>query len=154
MKKILITTDSHGKISDIYGIIENAKFDSVINLGDYCEEAEELSFVFTEIPFYVVKGNCDFYNTKYREIEIIDIENKKILITHGHLFGVKNSIEILEKEAEKLGIDIVLFGHTHIPYLNRKNGILYCNPGALKDGRYGILSIDEEKIDCELKNLK
>lgn len=154
MKKILVTTDSHGKISDIYGIIENAKFDSIINLGDYCEEAEELSFAFIEIPFYAVKGNCDFYNVKYREIEILDIENKKIMITHGHLFGVKNSMEILEREAENLGVDIVLFGHTHIPYLNRKNGILYCNPGALKDGKYAILSIDKEKINCELKNLK
>lgn len=154
MKKILITTDSHGKISDLYDIIKNIKFDSIVNLGDSCEEAEEISFSFTEIPFYIVKGNCDFYNTKYKDIEIIEIEKIKIMLTHGHLFGVKNGMELLEREAEKQKVDLVLFGHTHIPYLNKKNNIVYFNPGAEKDGRYGILIIDEEKINCELKNLK
>ena len=47
---------------------------------------------------------------------------------------------------------MVVFGHTHTPYLEEKEVILF-NPGALKDGFYGVLDIEEEKIDIALKSL-
>lgn len=153
-KKILFITDSHGNFLKIYDIIKFADFNMIISTGDYCDDAEEISYVYPEIEYHIVKGNCDFYNTIYKEIEIFEVEDKKILITHGHLFNVKGSMSLLEKEAEKEGVDLVCFGHTHIPYLKEKNGIKYFNPGALKDGNYGVLIIDKENIELKMEKIK
>lgn len=144
--KILIITDSHGNTNKIYDIISDEKPDAIIWTGDHSWDAEECSFAFSNIKFYIVRGNCDIFDRKFNDNEILDIDGVKIFITHGHLYNVKKDMDVLEAIAEKYGVDVVCFGHTHVPYYKEKNKIKYFNPGALKDNRYGILSIENKEI--------
>lgn len=109
--------------------------------------------MFQNIDFYIVRGNCDILDNKYREFEILNIEGIKILITHGHLFGVKNDMNQLKLFAEKHNVQLVCFGHTHIPYINEMNKIKYFNPGALKDAKYGIILIENKNITLKNKEI-
>ena len=152
--KILIITDSHGNMNKIYDIITQENPTLVIWTGDHSWDGEECSFAFPEIKFSIVRGNCDVFDRKFNDNEILDVEGVKILITHGHLYNVKQNLFTLEAVAGKYKVDAVCFGHTHIPYLNRKNGIEYFNPGALKDNRYGVLLIENKELTFNYKEIK
>ena len=56
----------------------------------------------------------------------------------------------LKEEARSRGVDIVMFGHTHKPYLDIENDLITLNPGSLsyprQDGRkpsYMIMELDK-----------
>lgn len=150
--KILVITDSHGRKDIIEKVIKIETPNIIISAGDYCDDLEDIQYIYEDISFYIVRGNCDFINRKYKDNYILDI-GKKIFITHGHLYGVKSDMSELEREAERLNVDCVCFGHTHIPYRVKKKYIEYFNPGALKDGYYGIIEIDD-KLELNIYNVR
>ncbi|MCJ8341611.1 MAG: metallophosphoesterase [Cetobacterium sp.] len=145
--KILVISDSHGRSEYIIEAIEKEKPDLIISGGDYSEDAEEISFAFSDLPFEIVKGNCDFYDMKHRDELTLDILGKKIFITHGHLYGVKSTYGKIESQGEKIGADIVIFGHTHKPYLEKKSHVTLFNPGALMNKEYGLINIFQDSVD-------
>lgn len=53
---------------------------------------------------------------------LVTIDGVKIFITHGHEQNVKYEYEFmtLRKAAEKYDPDLIIFGHTHIPYTDYK----------------------------------
>ncbi|MGL5918840.1 MAG: metallophosphoesterase family protein [Cetobacterium sp.] len=152
--KILVITDSHGNTRDIYDIITKENPELVIWTGDHSGDGEECSSAFPEIKFSIVRGNCDYFDRKFNDEEILDLDGVKILITHGHLYDVKNDLLTLESKAESYKVDAVCFGHTHIKYYKEKAGIKYFNPGALKDNRYGVLLIEDKKLTFNYKEIK
>ncbi len=153
MIRVVLLTDSHGAFTDVYNIIEREKPDKIIFTGDGISQIKELSYVFSDVDFHMVKGNCDIFERERNEIEIFDLAGKKVMITHGHLFGVKRKMELLERVAEENGVNIVCFGHTHKEYELEKNKIIYFNPGAFEDGKYAILSIENDMVSFERKQI-
>lgn len=140
--KILVITDSHGRKDLIEKVLDRENPNIVISTGDYCDDLDDIQYMYDNIKFHIVKGNCDFGNRKYEDDYILDI-GKRFFLTHGHLYNVKSYMNEIEKKSEELKVDCVCFGHTHIPYRAQKNNIEYFNPGALKDGYYGIIELDE-----------
>lgn len=149
--KALILSDSHSHFNLILEMYNLEKPDVVIFAGDNCKDAHELSFANEKIPFYIVKGNCDFFDYNTEDIMEFELENKKFLLTHGHLYGVKRSYRSIEMEASIKGVNIVIFGHTHIPYYKKIENIEFFNPGAAQDGNYGVLEIIDGEISFENK---
>lgn len=122
--------------------------DVLIHLGDNSEDIKELIKDFKGVV-YGVRGNCD-YSTIYPTEQILDILGKKIFITHGHLYRVKNNLNNIYYKAKELNADIVLFGHTHEHVLTEEDGIVLMNPGSISlprlRGRYiGFIELEEEK---------
>ena len=150
--KILFITDSHRHFSFLVEMMEKEKPERVFAMGDYTKDFEELSYLYSEIPFEIVKGNCDFWDSHFSEEKIIFLEGKLIFLTHGHLYGVKSSYDSLREMGRKMKCDIILFGHTHREFLEEKDMIL-ANPGAAQDGKYGILDLQKEKVEIKLKKL-
>ncbi len=150
--KILFITDSHRHFSFLIEMMEKEKPERVFAMGDYTKDFEELSYLYPEIPFEMVKGNCDFWDSHFSEEKIIFLEGKRIFLTHGHLYGVKSSYDSLRETGRKMKCDIILFGHTHREFLEEKDMIL-ANPGAAQDGKYGILDLQKEKVEIKLKKL-
>jgi hypothetical protein len=152
--KILIISDSHGKLSILEKVIEKEKPKIVIFCGDFIRDIENLEYFYTEIVFIKVRGNCDFDAYEIEDEIIINIGKDKILITHGHLYDVKNNLSSIEKKARQNNVNIVIFGHTHKPYLNKtKNNIILFNPGAIRNGTYGILLMNGQN-KFFLKNIE
>lgn len=145
--KILIISDSHGKINYIYELMEKEAPDAVISCGDFSEDTEESSFAFDNVPFYVVRGNCDYHDLKHKDEIFVELEGKKILVTHGHLYDAKRTYLHLTKRGLDLGADVVIFGHTHLPCLDMEPALTLFNPGALKNREYGIIKISKDTVD-------
>lgn len=151
--KILIISDSHSHLENIVTMYDIEKPNAVIFAGDYTKDALELSFIYDDCDFYIVRGNCDFYDNNFKDLLEFKIANYKFYLSHGHLYGVKNNYKFLEKEVEKTMANIAIFGHTHLAYYKERNSIHYFNPGAAKDGNYGVIHIENENIKFHHKKL-
>ena len=136
--KVLICSDSHTRLDYFQKVMELEKPELVIFAGDHSTDALDISLVYEEIPFKIVRGNTDFSDRKTDDEIKFEINGKKIFLTHGHLQRVKSSLNELEIRAKEEEVDICIFGHTHRELEIEKDGILYLNPGALQDKKYII----------------
>lgn len=150
--KILVVSDTHGDSSVLEKVVgKHNNIKTVIHLGDGEEDVAKLKEKFSDKNIYNVCGNCDLEARSPETIEI-EVENQKILATHGHLFKVKKNLEKLLNEAKQRGANIVLYGHTHTSRTDFKDGIYIMNPGSLHDyvGSYGVLNIEDGKVLMEI----
>lgn len=157
--KIAVISDTHRikkyiELSKKY--IDDA--DVLIHLGDDSEDIEELTKDFKG-KVYGVRGNCD-YISKYPKEQLLVIGEKKIFITHGHFYGVKNGMMNIVCKGLEVGADIILFGHTHIALIEEYKGIMLMNPGSVSlpriNNRYiGFIELEDGvKPNLYLKNIK
>ncbi len=149
--KIIVFSDSHGRLNDMLEIYNIEKPQVVLFAGDHSKDCIELSYIKEEAQYYIVKGNTDIEDYKTPEKLLFNILGKKIFLTHGHLYHVKKTYEYIIKEAENIEADLTIFGHTHIQDKFEKNGRIFFNPGALKDGYYGVMEIKDGKANIEKK---
>lgn len=149
MKKILVMSDSHGEQKNVLRALNIfSDVDCVIHLGDYVKDTEAIK---KKKRVYSIRGNGDFYSKRPSE-RIITIGGKKILMLHGHKQRVKSSLLNLGLYAKEKGVDIALFGHTHIPAEQMFEGVILYNPGSLSrfgSPTVGIITIDEGKVKIE-----
>ena len=155
MKLLSVLSDTHGNISSIEKILPVIKeSDYVIHLGDGLQDIKPFE---RELKgkLILVKGNCDYL--PYEKSSVLEIEKKKILFTHGDLFGVKQSLLRLRICAEERGACAAFYGHTHIACECEDNGVLLFNPGSLSlysaFQSYGFVCVTENKIVCKINRL-
>jgi putative phosphoesterase len=134
--KILILSDSHGVTKLMADIIAKHRNHAACTLflGDYLRDIKIVAGNFPNMIFHAVPGNCDFSSNLPRELTI-EAGGKKIWMSHGDHFGVKNGYGRIEAAALARRADICLFGHSHIPIAYEKNGILFLNPGSITEPR-------------------
>ena len=136
MEKVLVLSDSHGDIRTIKKIIKREKdCKTVIHLGDHCFDMDEVKDLTKDRKVYMVRGNCDWAGAETEEL--LDILGLKVLITHGHFYGVKYTYSELIYRARELEADLVLFGHTHEHLDIENEGLRLYNPGTASRRTYG-----------------
>ncbi len=153
--KCLIFSDSHGNTRNMKeAIARNSDAEVVFFLGDGLNDADTLEANDATRAWLAVAGNCDymplFKDGFVKKTDSITLMGKKIVFTHGDLYGVKYGMGGLLSLAGERGADIVLFGHTHEAlekYYNLENGGAYFfNPGSIGDGSYGLLLLTDKGI--------
>lgn len=156
MKLYLIISDTHGDIRLARKVIEQyPQIDGLIHLGDFYKDAYIIKSKYPELNIFIVPGNCDFYNDIPSDI-VLEIEGKRILLTHGHRYNVKSGIDRLERKALQDDIDVVLFGHTHCPLYDYRSNITFVNPGSIGFPRgfstptYAILEVSKNGLEVRV----
>lgn len=151
--KVGVVSDTHRMKKSIDKAIEYLKdCDLILHAGDNFVDSKYINQV-TGIDIIAVKGNCDYENVE--EELTIEIENKTIFLCHGHKYNVKHGVNLLKKKAKDIGADIVVFGHTHIPYKDEEDSILFINPGSTSIPRHVnyksivIMGINGDKLDVK-----
>ncbi len=151
--KIVVTGDTHmpmrGKKlpSKLIESLSNA--DLILHVGDWStiEVYDELT---RYAPVEGVVGNVDQeeIQKRFAQKKIITLDKVRIGLTHGHGKGKtteKRAIDMFKDDA----VDIVTFGHSHIPVLHHYNDLITFNPGSPTDKRrqnqysFGIIQISE-----------
>lgn len=104
------------------------KSDGVFHAGD----ADTSDFI-AELrknskELYAVRGNCD-YKSVLPEKLTIEKDGVKICLCHGS-GRHDNVIERLYYTFADDNPDIIIFGHTHAPLINKIDGITFINPGS------------------------
>ncbi len=151
--KIVVVADTHlPKRSK--GLPEQLKeelstAEQIIHAGDW-----QTIEVYEEFKKYGevigVSGNAD--DEVIRELlptkRIVSCMGYKIGIVHGDGKGKTTEKRALETFQDD-EVDIIIFGHSHIPYIRYVNGVLLFNPGSATDKRklpvysFGTMTIDE-----------
>lgn len=147
--KILVISDTHGKIDKVFDIWGKLKdIDLIIHCGDGWEDGKFLE-KYLSTAVVGVSGNCD---SPHGLDQVIETPYGKILITHGHKYGVSYDLVKLSYRAEELGCFACCYGHTHMPIFTEDMGITFINPGSLSqprdgtNGSYVILTITEDEF--------
>lgn len=156
--KVLIVSDTHRKNENYFKVLKIHNPDMVIHCGD----AEGSEYVLSEAagcPVQIVLGNNDFFSYLPRELDL-KIGPFKVWVTHGHNYYVSMGNEVIKREAAARGVDIVMYGHTHKPVVDRKGKIIAVNPGSLsyprQEGRrpsYIIMEVGEKDADFTIEYL-
>jgi len=139
-----------------YDAVEKESPDLILHLGDHLEDAEDLASAFPGIELLRVPGNYD-WGSSARPSLLIEERGHRLFLTHGHLFGVKQGLDRLFLEAKHLGAEAAFFGHTHVAYCEKRDGIWLVNPGACSSisGRpsYAVAELTETGMSCRLARI-
>jgi uncharacterized protein len=107
-------------------------------------------------PVKAVRGNCDFESAPdIPSRRIVEVAECRIALIHN--MGPSEARYAAEAvSAFGDSVDCVVFGHSHKPYNEVRNGILLFNPGSPTQRRhetmhsFGILTVDGKNIDGEI----
>lgn len=157
--ELLVMSDSHGARKNIDEALSRQikKPDAILFLGDGLRD-----IAYTDLggaTLFAVCGNNDLYplirGVEVDEELVFTLGDKKIMMVHGHKYGVKAGLQRLLLTAAAREADIVLYGHTHEKYeaiilpdneygVKTKKPIYVMNPGAIGDYRasWGNITID------------
>lgn len=131
--------------------------DQILHAGDWTSPAvaELLERI---APVDGVAGNNDGPDIieRFGWSKLVRAGDILIGIVHGDGYGKTTEQRAYEAFAGE-PVDVILFGHSHVPYLERRGGVLLFNPGSPTDKRrqprysYGILEIGAGKsMEAEL----
>jgi len=130
-------------------LVALAEVDLIIHAGDFVTKD-----VFDGLKrlgeVKAVWGNMDSNELKriLPEKELLLIEEKRIGITHGSggPYGIEDRVSRMFKD-----VDVIIYGHSHQPRNEIKEGVLFFNPGRARNS-FGILTIGKE-VKGEIVNL-
>lgn len=148
--KILVLSDSHGRISPMKQAVELVHPDLIVHLGDCWKDAESLHARFPDIPMEQVPGNCDYRPLDSAE-KLLCLSGKRVLLCHGHTYGVKQSLISAGYAADEKALDLFLFGHTHKPFVDQRGSCLFLNPGSIGEASrlsYGVVTLEDGVLDA------
>lgn len=145
MKKIGVLSDTHlSRPTDDFKATISKVFsgvDLIIHAGDMT--GLSVHDFLSNWDLRAVAGNMDDFDLRavVPEKRIEEISGKRIGIMHGRgsPFGLE---QLVLRELE--GVDVIVFGHSHIPHTAVKGDVHLINPGSYRSSRtVGILEIDD-----------
>lgn len=155
--RIGIVSDTHGSYERLeQAAAEMGPIDLLLHAGDGARDAERWCIAHS-VEAYYVKGNCDF--GPYTEEVAFPVAGRRVLLTHGHLYGVKNDLQRLAYRGRELQVDVAVFGHTHLATHTDAMGVKLVNPGSLSGGRsrsgatYALLHLSPDCVEVEICRL-
>jgi putative phosphoesterase len=125
-----------GVISDTHGLLRPEALAAlagtahIIHAGDI-EDGEALAILRRLAPVTAVRGNCD------RGPWASELPRETVVTIDGVHIAVVHEIYKLTLDAKAAGLAAVVSGHTHVPACERRDGILYLNPGSAGPRRSG-----------------
>ena len=147
-----------GVISDTHGLLRAEALaalrgsERIIHAGDIGSPPilEQLA---TIAPVTAVRGNVDkgAWARTLPQTEVLEIGGIVIYVLHD--------LSELDLRPEAAGFRVVISGHSHVPKLEERHGVLYFNPGSAGPKRFklpvslGRLLIRDGKVQGELINL-
>lgn len=156
--KIGVMSDTHlSDVTDELKAIVEERFrntDMILHAGDVV--SSRVLVYLESSGVMVVRGNMDHFDPSLAPVKrLIAVGDHKIGLMHG--WGPPEGLASkIRQEFDR--IDCLVFGHSHRPMNESKNGVLYFNPGSVTSGRsnmgrtVGILNV-EERIRGEIITL-
>jgi hypothetical protein len=151
-KRIGVISDTHGLLREqARGRLQGC--DLIVHAGDVGNPSvlEDLRRIAEVVA---VRGNVDTgpWAADLAQTEHLAVEDRQICVVHN--------IETLDLDPGAAGIDVVVYGHSHKPAVDWKDGVLYLNPGSIGPKRFRLpismafLHIDSKEVVPEIVSLQ
>ena len=150
--KIGIISDTHGLISQ--RVIKSFKdVDLIVHAGDIGTH-EALETLQSIAKVYPVRGNVDGgkWTDNLPFTEVVKVGKVYLYVLHD--------LDSLDLDPAAAGFNAVISGHSHVPKIEERNGVLFLNPGSAgaRQSNYPVsiafLYINRVSIDAEIVELK
>jgi putative phosphoesterase len=138
-KKMLVLSDTHGSLSALKKVMNWAKDrmppnDTICDAVFLGDGVSDLRLAADAAGFYgnwnVVRGNND-YEHAIQDSAVFDFADYRFFICHGHRHSLYSGHHTLVSAGRSNNANVVMFGHTHVPFLKNEGGILLINPGSV-----------------------
>mgnify|MGYP005848704051 CR=1 FL=1 len=158
-----LISDSHGEgaaVLAVGNIFQQRQVKRILHLGDDYQDIlflQDLGIAVLAVP--------GLYCPEYRDPTIPNRRRERlagltVLMTHSPKISPYDLPGDGDPQDLARTVDLVLYGHTHIPRVHRQDGIWWINPGHLKaaDNRgwppsYGLLEITPPTVAVSLLTL-
>ena len=147
-----------GVISDTHGLLHKEAVaalqgsDHIIHAGDVGDPAilRELNAI---ASVTAVRGNVDrgSWASTLSEVSILEAGGVSIYVLHV--------LQKIDLKPETARFAAVVYGHSHVPKQETKNGVLYFNPGSAGPRRFrlpvtvGTLTLEDGKLRGKIVEL-
>ncbi len=107
-----------------------------------------------------VCGNMDDYDVfdLVPQTRLIEVGSKKLALIHG--WGAKEGlVQRIQERFSPDAPDIIVYGHTHMPFWGEINGVMMFNPGSAarnvfpKGRTIGIIELDGDSVETKFIEL-
>lgn len=109
-----------------------AEVEAILHAGDVVVPDVERAFY--PLPWYAARGNMDHSLTDVPISQVVSFEDKQIGLIHG--WGSLGNIEQrVMQHFYGQALDVIVFGHSHLPVCRKVGSVLLFNPGSATDRR-------------------
>ncbi|HET8881485.1 MAG TPA: metallophosphoesterase family protein [Solimonas sp.] len=144
-----------GLISDTHGLLRREALTAlrgselIVHAGDI--GAPDVLDALRELaPLVAIRGNNDTgaWARKLPDTLTFDADGRRVHLLHD--------LKTLAVEPRGDGIAVVVSGHSHKPKIERRDGVLYVNPGSAGPRRFSLpvtvatLRVDGPRFDAEI----
>jgi uncharacterized protein len=149
--KIGVLSDTHGLLRpEVLTALAGA--DHLLHAGDV-GDATILDRLREIAPVTAIRGNIDTHGScsALPATEAVELGGALIYMLHA--------LGDLDLKPEAAGIAVVVYGHSHQPSLQTRNGVLYLNPGSCGPRRFKLpvtvawLNVASGSPQAEIVNL-
>ena len=146
-----VISDTHGKLrAEAVSALQGCAL--ILHAGDI-GRAQVLEDLHRLAPRVVaVRGNVDGeWAAAVPDRAEVDVAGHRVLLLHD--------LARLDLEPRAKGIDVVVSGHSHRPRIERRNGVLYLNPGSAGPRRFRLpvavarLEVSSSRLDAAIVEL-
>jgi len=112
--------------------------DAILHAGDIGDEAV-IDQLAEAAPIYVVRGNIDT-RTRFPDALTLDVVGEarlRIFLTHIAVNGPRLRADIA-RMAHAEGAQLVVCGHSHVPFIGRDRDLAVFNPGSIGPRRFHL----------------
>ena len=164
--KIGVISDSHGELDNVREagafFADELKVDLIVHLGDDEDDAEPLKELGPDV--IVIPG---VFSARYEDADVpnritTEFGDWRALITHTPDAHKNDLPGDPDPEALMKGrdVDLVLHGHTHIPFIGERGPVVIVNPGHLRpwdkkghDASFACLEVRGRELEVTIYSL-
>ena len=126
-----------GVISDTHGLLRPEAIEAlrgsglIVHAGDV-GNTDVLERLRAIAPTVAVRGNVDTgaWAAALPATEVVEVEQVHLYVLHD--------ISTLDLDPKAAGFAAVIYGHSHRPSAELRNGVLYLNPGSAGPRRFAL----------------
>jgi uncharacterized protein len=125
-----------GVIADTHGLLRASAIaalrgsDVILHAGDI-GRPDVLEGLRTLAQVTAIRGNVDLdWAAALPDTAVLTVQGQRVLMLHD--------LKTLACDPRVEGIAVVVSGHSHRPHLERRNGVVYVNPGSAGPRRFKL----------------
>ena len=134
VRRVGVLSDTHNfldpRVLQLFAGVDHILHAGDIGLPRILHQLEEVA------PVTAVMGNTDDPGFGYRQTEVLELDKLKFLI--HHIVNPHQWSESVRRLLDRERPDAVVFGHTHKPFNETIQGVLFFNPGYAGKPRFGM----------------
>ncbi|MBX3161726.1 MAG: metallophosphoesterase family protein [Deltaproteobacteria bacterium] len=111
--------------------------DAILHAGDI-GDLSVLDGLRAIAPLHAIRGNIDTRAPDLPDVLVIDVAQRlRILVVHIGVYGPKLRADVAQR-ARKENAQLVVCGHSHVPFLGADRGLTVFNPGSAGPRRFQL----------------